>query len=261
MPFAVARADASAAMSEAHHLARAPISEALIHFQANASNEWTPELMKEKLQRAWTEHTIVQVTRPVEFIIAQETGKQPAEQISFPTVEAVIFRSPKVPTVYQVRRSGLLVSWLPPYQNWERFRDEALLAWETFRLVVPVGQPSHLTLRFINRLEFPLEGFQLSRFFTAPPPRPPGLSTWGFKSFTGQSFLAVPDSPFLVNLIFARTEGTLEKIGFILDIEVSLSRSLLELAQEPPSVLEEMREIKNTAFFSSLTEEAIAYYS
>ncbi len=247
-------------MPETRHLDHAPIVEALIHFQANAAERWSPETMRNELQPAWPEHTEVQEMRPVKFEWKLEAGKEPEQKISSPGVDGLFFRAPGQPTVYHARRDGLIVSWLAPYANWETFRDTALAAWAKFQEILAPEDLHTVALRYINRLEFPQTEFKLSNFFASPPAKPPDLADWGFLSFQHHTLFAPTDSRFAVQVIFTRIEGPPEIAAFILDIEVRLKESLAATTRSVEEVLEEMRLLKNKAFFGMLTPAVIERY-
>ena len=198
--------------------------------------------------------------RPVKFEVKQEAGKEPEQKITFPSVDGFFFRAPGEPTVYHARRDGLIVSWLAPYANWETLRDTALKAWAKYREILAPEELHTVALRYINRLEFPQTDFQLAKFFTSPPAKPPELSRWTFLGFQHHSLFAVPGSGYAVQVIFTRIDGSPETVAFILDIEVRLKEALSATARRVEEVLEEMRALKNEAFFGMLTLDAIKRY-
>lgn len=247
-------------MSEICHLSRAPIVEALIHFQANAAERWSSETARAVLQPAWPEHTEAQEMKQVKWEWKREAGKEPEQKVTFPGVDSIFFRAPGQPTVYQARRDGLIVSWLNPYANWETFRDTALAAWAKYGEIL-APEPLHsVALRYINRLEFPLADFRLSEFFASPPFIPEDLKGWGFLTFQQNAVFGVPDSGCTVHVSFTRIDGAPETATFSLDIEVRLKEPLPATERRAEDVLEEMRVLKNKAFFGMLTPAAIERY-
>ena len=242
------------------HLSRAPIVEALIHFQANAADRWEPEKVRDELQLAWPEHTEVQEMRPVQFQMKQEKGKKPETRVILPSAEGFMFRAKGQSTVYHARRDGLIVSWLAPYADWPTFLQAALEAWHKFQgILAPSGLHS-VALRYINRLDFSSADFRLSTFFTAPPARPPMLSDWKFQGFLHQTNFIAPNSRCVVRTNFQQTEAPPDSAAFILDIEVRLREPLTAMDGDSKEVLDEMRGLKNTVFFAMLTDPALERY-
>ena len=246
-------------MPDFPHLTRAPIVEALIHFQANAADRWEPEKVRDELQLAWPEHTEVQEMRPVQFQMKQEKGKKPETRVILPGAEGFMFRAKGQSTVYHARRDGLIVSWLAPYADWPTFLQAALEAWHKFQgILAPSGLHS-VALRYINRLEFPLADFRLATSFTTPPAKPPTLGDWTFNAFSHQTVFDPPKSSHFVQTNFQRTEGAPDNVAFILDIQVGPKKGV-GMERSTKEILEEMHVLKNTAFFAMLTDAALERY-
>jgi uncharacterized protein (TIGR04255 family) len=249
-------------MAETQHLTHAPITEALIQFQANAAERWDPERLRRDLGMAWPLHTNVQANRSLKVEVKHEHGKDPEQSVSFSPPEGLVFRAEATSTVYQARRDGLVVSWLPPYIDWETFRGAALDAWDQFQRVANPEALHSVAVRYLNRLEFPLEGFRMKDYFTAPPAKPPEISDWNFHGFLHRTFFEVPDSFCAVLLSFSPTfEGAPEKVAFLIDIEVRLKEPLSAIEFSKEEVLEQMRHLKNKTFFSMLTPAAVERYT
>ncbi len=248
-------------MPEICHLSRAPIVEALVNFQANAARLWKPEDVRPALATHWPEHREIQEIRPVEIEVTQ-TPQGPLPPKVTSQMQGFIFRSAtQTSVVHQARRDGYTFSRLEPYEDWRVLEAGALAGWADYRAVLEPEELHGVAVRFINRVEFPLEGFKLARFFTTPPVSPPDLG-WQFHGFIHQTFYAVPGSPCVVKVIltpaFDATPG--DSVAFIMDIEVTLKESLAATGRELESVLAEMHELKNQAFFHLLTEEALQSY-
>ena len=248
-------------MSQISHLSRAPIVEALVNFQANASRLWNSEEIRPAFAKLWPEHADIQELRPMKIEVTQTAEGQLPPKVTFPPVEGLIFRSKSQPTVHQIRRDGYTFSRLEPYENWELLQAGALAGWEYYKAVLEPEELHAVAVRFINRVKFPAEGFKLAQYFTTPPVPPPDLG-WGFHGFMHQSLYAVPDSPCVVKVIIAPAfDGAQpETLAFVIDIEVTLKDSLPVLGRSLESVLAEMRNLKNQAFFNLLTEEPLQAY-
>jgi len=249
-------------MAETQHLRNAPITEALIQFQANAADRWEPERLRRDLAAVWSHHINIQENRSLKVELKKEEGKEPEQKVSFSPPEGLMFRGEGIPTVYQARRDGLVVSWLPPYADWETFREAALNGWNEFQEVARPDPLHSVAVRYINRLEFQMEGFRMRDYFMAAPAKPPEISDWNFHGFSHRTFFEVPDSFCGVVLNFSTSfEGAPEKAAFIIDIEVRLKESLSAIDVSKEDVLEHMRHLKNKTFFSMLTPAAIERYA
>ena len=243
------------------HLSRAPIVEALVNFQANASRLWNPERIRPAFATLWPEHAEFRELRSMKIEVAETPAGQLPPKVTFPPVEGFFFRSKTQPTVHQARRDGYTFSWLEPYKNWETLETEALAGWEDYKKVLEPEELHAVAVRFTNKVKFSAEGFTFVRYFTTPPVPPPGLP-WGLHGFMHQSLYAVPDSSCVVKATIAPAfDGALpETFAFIVDIDITLKQSLPALERSVEVVLAEMHDLKNKAFFHLLTEEALQAY-
>lgn len=248
-------------MADFPHLSKAPIVEALIFFQADASASWKPETLRAELAPLWPEHTEVQEMHAFKMEMKLEKGKEPIQEVTTPGIEGLMFRSKERPTVYQARRDGFIASWLKPYPDWDEFQSDAVAQWERYASVVGLPALHSVLVKFINRLEFPLGDFTPERYFTTHPAKLPNLG-WKFSNLAQQVEYAVPGTNFGVQTVLARAfdNAPAELVAFILDIEVKLREPLTATDRALDDVLGEMRCLKNEAFFNLLTEQAWQRY-
>jgi len=247
-------------MSEICHLSHAPIVEALVNFQANAARMWKPQEVRLALTACWPSHDDIQEIHPVQIEVTQTLqGQLPPKVTS--EMQGFIFRSTSQPSVHQARRDGYTFSRLKPYEDWSALEAGALAGWVNYQAVLEPEELHTVAVRFINRVTFPLEGFKLARYFTAPPTPPPDLG-WQFNGFMHQSLFLVPDSPCAVRISLARELVTTpgDSVAFIVDIEVTLKESMAATGRRLAEILEEMHDLKNKAFFHSLTKDALQTY-
>lgn len=245
-------------MAQIRHLGRAPIAEALINFQANASERW-----KETAANAaaiWPSHTQVEELRQLQFEFSAASANERPTATS-PVSVGLLLRSASEPSVHQVRSDGYSFSRLPPYPDWQTFESQAKDGWAAFCKIARPDPLYAVIVRFINMLEFPRDGFKLSRYFTAPP-KPPRDLKWAFHGFTQQFVYAIPDSFCTVQsvLALAFSNQPTEKHAFVLDITVMLKEPLSVSGISVDEALREMHLRKNEAFFGALTDDAISFY-
>lgn len=79
------------AMPEFPHLSRAPIVEAIMLFQANASQRWKPEQVRKDLQPILPEETEAEELSSVKLEFVAAPGRQPEQRVSIPGIEASSF--------------------------------------------------------------------------------------------------------------------------------------------------------------------------
>ncbi len=250
-------------MPESRHLNNPPIVEALVHFQANASERWTQTEARARAISLFPRHQQVEQQFELSFQLQLGTA-QPLGGVEQQVGNGFLLRSSTESTVHQVRRDGYSFSQLTPYIGWDKFIANAKDGWETYSKAFQPAELHTLALRFINRLDFPADGFRNdSSHYLTIAPRPPEGLPWGFGVFAHHYALAVPDSPCLVNLnlvrlVEARQDTT---ASMLLDIEVLLTQPLAALGLSVDDTLRMMRKVKNDAFFHSLTETALSHYN
>jgi uncharacterized protein (TIGR04255 family) len=153
-----------------------PIAEAVCEFRLLPDTAWdlaTPGLLYESLKDRFA-HREQEVVPRVE-VRTSEAGIEPqvqvTEQIRFITNDTLSFVrvAPRVLAVHRLR----------PYESWERFRPDVALLLESLRKHVAVDTFQRVGLRYINRIEIPLESVELDEYFgfrlTLEPPLPQDL--------------------------------------------------------------------------------------
>lgn len=246
-------------MSTFSHLSRAPVTEASINFQVDASVNWDPGIVRTTLSKLWTTYPEVEEIFPLEMRFT--VGQSPADslQATARAPQGFVFGSPS--GALQARRDGFSITRRAPYEDWQSLTAAALEGWREFSSVLNPGGLHGVSVRFSNHLEFDSEEFKLSRYFVVPPAVPPSLN-WKFYGFFQEAIYAPPDSPCAVKVLTtpAFVADPKKSMAFILDVEVYLMREFTTLDRTLNSVLAEMQVLKNEAFFSLLTEEAIKRY-
>jgi len=244
-------------MAQYRHLSKAPINEALVNFQSNATERWAKELVA-KFKKVWPSHKDVLSLQEIALRFSANEGQEPHASATQQEVTGWLFRSGDEPTVHQVRRDGYTFSQLKPYQYWENLEARAHEGWKIYNDVLKPEPLYAVAARFINQLEFPASAtFDLSEYFTAPP-KPPVEFGWTLFGFVQHSQYNVPDSPCSVRINLAPGfSANSELYVFMLDIEVTLKKPLAETGKALSDIFSEMRRIKNEAFFGMLTEKAV----
>ncbi|QJE95996.1 TIGR04255 family protein [Luteolibacter luteus] len=248
-------------MAEIRHLAQAPVIEAILAFQADISSQWDSQDIRGGLPIHFPGFPEIQEQRTFEAALEIVQGEEPRP--SFHTNPAGIFLLHKGDrtAAIQLRRDGFAFSQLMPYPGWDHFIAEALEQWSIFQKWLGVDEPYSVFVRFINRLSYPTEGFRLSHYFETPP-APPSGTGWGFKIFREHHFYCPPDGRYTIESVFSREQdGESPKTAeFLLDLTISPVYPFAELDADLDQLLGEMRVLKNQAFFSKLTEEALTPY-
>jgi uncharacterized protein (TIGR04255 family) len=162
--------------------------------------------------------------------------------------------------VAQVKRNGITYSILRNYKDWPEIRDATQSVWEFY--LSQVGRPlivARAAARYINVLEFP-PSVELNDYLTAAPQIPKGLPQ------TVENFLQRVVIPYQGNIhaiITQALEATSQPgTRVILDIDV-FAQQLTVQGESPDlwNLVDSFRSIKNTIFFTSVTETALEAYA
>jgi uncharacterized protein (TIGR04255 family) len=161
--------------------------------------------------------------------------------------------------VLQMTRQGMTLSILKDYTKWEVLRDKARATWEKYiQISGPVGV-SRLAVRYINGIDMPL-GQDYDLYLTAAPKVPTELPQ------IVNNFIQRVEVPFekeAATAIITQTLGNPTEVNkgiAILDIDVFSNYHLEGASTEIWSVLDGLRVIANTIFFSSITKKLLESY-
>lgn len=248
-------------MAAIQHLNQAPVIEAILGFQADASKAWDVDAVRIGLADRFPDFPEVQEQRMFENQISLAPGKDPETSTKVHPVEAFILRRADQSAAVQIRRDGFAFSQLQPYPDWNVFVSTALEQWKIFAEWLGVEAPFSVFIRFINRVSYPLDGFKLSKYFENPP-LPPTGTNWAFRFFRDHRVYFPESGNFLVDSAFstAGDSDSGKSVDFLLDLTISPSQSLAESGDSLDRLLPEMRRLKNEAFFSTFTEAGLEPY-
>jgi uncharacterized protein (TIGR04255 family) len=238
------------------HLARAPIVEALIHWQALAQRWPAMQDLKEELVRRFPDYTTVRPQHELRHHVAlAPEGPGSGSSVTWQGFRLI---SREERYVLQFLRGGVVFSRLAPYEDWARFETAAWPCWEAFvELCAPAGV-QRIGVRFINRMV--LRKRRKPSHYLANMPKPPKGSGLRTESFLYQERYRVPETPYNVNVVRTRQPSSGahdEDDAVILDIDVSTEQPVGLETEPMRAQLAEMRQLKNQVFFHSITPRAI----
>jgi uncharacterized protein (TIGR04255 family) len=234
-------------------LPRAPIVEAVLHWQAAASVELVESSLRGKLEESFPEYEIV----PQHNIETAFTGsaqgveiKQSATREGFRLTKK---EGDKPVFVCQFTRNGIVVSRLAPYKNWGEFAPEAVRFWRSF---VEIAQPSEiarLSTRFISQIPIALIS-EVEQYIDIAE-KPLSAIGIGTDRFFHQDTLKPGGRPYMINLVRAVQPGQQAStpLSLIVDIDVRTTESITDFAALPQT-LKELRFIKNEVFFALMKD-------
>jgi uncharacterized protein (TIGR04255 family) len=160
--------------------------------------------------------------------------------------------------VLQVRRNGMTLSILKNYANWDALRDSARASWERYLEISGPVDVDRLAVRYINAIEI-AAGDDYDKYLTTGPRIPRDLPQ------IVSNFIQRVEIPFTkeeATAIITQTLG--QPVGgqgsVILDIDVFCQCALKGTSQDVWSTLDNLRDIANGIFFSSVAPEVLKSY-
>lgn len=242
---------------EFQHLPGAPIVEAVIHWQARPTVELDRTRFVGALKERLGDYPFSKELRTYALEAAVNAGsltaKTQPEQWAGVRLESTDRRY-----VAQFRRDGLAVSRLHPYEDWKRFSSEALRLWDVYIELAAPADIARLGVRFINRVG-PVDPASLEDWLQYSPRR---LSTLGMPvaDFFYRSTHQVPGHPYRVTVTDAlesmNPDGSRD-CSLIVDIDAFTTRGFSLNDDSLGIHLENLRWLKNKAFFGLLTGKAV----
>jgi len=244
------------------NLRNAPIVEGLIQFQVRPNQATNIESVRAFAEKLSDRYKIVGELRDIraQLVFSREaTTPQPIPNTH------VGFRlerdNPRF--VLHARVGELLISRLKPYDRWDELLAEARLLWNKYAEMCKPEMVTRLATRFVNQLDLPVSGLDLKDYFLAPIQIPQKLPQ-AFEQFLTR--VVIPDEETGAHIAISQASGPpnleAESLPIVLDIDVYKADLELELASEKIwELLGKMRDIKNRAFFGSLTEKSIKLFS
>jgi len=245
---------------EFENLPNAPIVEAVIHWQARSETIQNHEQFYGQLKERLVDYPDTHPEHEIKFQ-ADFGPEGVATNLGNPSWSGFKFTSTNGLNIALFKRDGFAFGRLKPYENWMQFEAEALRLWNIYLELADPPEVQRLGVRFIN-LIFPVQPGQFRDLLTIPPKCPEGMSM-PIQGLMHKTTFGIPGYPYNLNVIQAmqppissQTEG----FGLILDIDVSTTHAVEPKEELLKQHLNEMRWIKDKAFFTFLTEDAIKKY-
>jgi uncharacterized protein (TIGR04255 family) len=236
------------------HLPRAPIVEAVIHWQARAGRPLDPESLRKLLEERLPEYPNRQAQHEVQ--LTANKSQADTELTHHARWQGFRLQSDDPPHVVQFTSDGLIFSRLAPYDRWQSFEAEAFRVWDVFVDAAEPAAVQRLGVRFINRIEI-AAGDRPDKFLhiAKRPLKGMDLPT---RSFLYRDVFTLAGTPYQVRLL--RTIQSAEASGrtdaLILDVDVHAIEPGSMEREKIAQHLAKMRWLKNKVFFSSITKRA-----
>lgn len=240
------------------HLNRAPIREALLDIKVDSRPGITLELLSGFVESVRSQFPDVQ---PIQTLQTQFdfSGDEPGVRSSSAQIIGSICWNTTKTRAVQARTDGFTVNQVQGYESWEALRSQAEPLWEEYvRLVAPVAV-TRCALRYINRLEMPLNQ-DLSHWLRTRAEVPPELPQ-SLDDYFARIVLAFGDDRKAAIIQASEPATGSEHRGLILDIDVFAEKRFAPSDNAGVwAEFEQLRTIKNQCFFQSLHPDLVETY-
>jgi uncharacterized protein (TIGR04255 family) len=237
-------------------LARAPIVEAVIHWQARAQNSLEREALLDRLAARLPHYTSREPLQQFE-LMAMVTDKEDEPVVQHTRGwQGFRLKSDDGTHVVVFKADGLVFSRTQGYDHWEPFVKSAKDAWRAFVEIAAPVDIQRLGVRFINHIATATPE-NLREYLRDPPTCPSNLP---LKEFVYESTFMVPGYPFGVRVIKVMQPSMPElqqSTGLFIDLGVYSANAISNEGPELDQALTQMRWLKNKVFFTLLTDRAI----
>jgi uncharacterized protein (TIGR04255 family) len=245
------------------HLPKAPIVEAAISWQAAPADPFEPKKLHESLKEKLPEYP--QVAPQVEVSLEHHVGPEGSRTSQSHAWQAFQLAKKDEPYVAQFRKNGLVVSRLQPYERWSPFRDEALRLWNIYSEIAAPPEIQRLGLRYINLVA--VDSLEVANSYLRRPPEFPGETIENglpLSQFMHQSRFDIPGHDLQLNLVQTvqpAPPGSKQELNLIVDFDIfSTGNRVPQDDFESGKTFETMRWLKNKAFFSIFSDEAVCRF-
>lgn len=161
--------------------------------------------------------------------------------------------------IAQFQHDGFSLSKLSPYENWEAFKREAMSLWGIYKRLLEEVEFKRVAVRYINEISLPLTDGQLdfNQYMTSCPKVPENMPDMLVEFSTRIVVPCQEHNSFAVINSNISNKSTGKGVPFILDIDVFRNEKLGFTESELWSFFDNLRNIKNTAFFGSITKDFV----
>lgn len=243
-------------MQTVTHLKKAPIVEALIDFRIRPSKELDLAGLESLSEQLKDRFPVKKHNLKFEADMRVTASKNNPESSFKQWQVGFRMETADQKKITQINLDGFTFSWLKPYESWEALRNNARELWELYSHAAKPEAITRVATRFINRIEIQLPMGDFREYLVAPPIVSAGLPQL-VEGFLTR--IATPIAPLGATIVVTQasepTEPTREVLSILVDIDVFKEVACSPDSQEPWQTLEQFRNLKNRAFFSSITQK------
>ena len=241
-------------MVDVCHLPRAPITEALVDLRVAARADLDASEFRSLEGELSEAFPSIDERRQTMVSLHLDPTEERQQVTRKPLgISGLWFRTANRQKLAQFRVDGFTFNWMKPYDRWEALISGAMALWDKYKRIAQPNRVTRVALRYINDLEFPSE--DLDRYLRAPRPIPDSLRDGDLVGC--RSRITIRDGT-TRNMVHV-TQELRSAFSVLLDID-----AYYEVAPEDDldisAKFDELRDLKNRAFFGSITKEAVELY-
>ena len=241
------------------HLTRAPIVEALVDFRIRSNSEPISVEDIEGIHNA----ILAKYPTKIENKIFQTNfifnTTEPSEQKMSGILSGYRFESADKKFVLQLSPDGFTLSQLAPYNNWNDLINEAKWCWNEFNRISENSSIIRVATRFINKINIPLvASIDFDDYLTSSPKIPDNLPQTTGEFLSRNVIHCIEQQAILVlTQSFQNPSADIQSLQVIIDIDVFKEGNFDCKENEHWVLLETLRDLKDDAFFGSITPKTL----
>ena len=245
-------------MAQIRHLDHAPIAEAVIELRVRPAGEIRLETLHALAERWKVEYPVKETVNSLEAKLGIEAGTSRTET----RVQQIGLRlkTSDQREVVQFRSDAFAYSRLEPYTSWDDVLPRANRVWNSYLDSLKPVKLVRLGVRYINRLRLPLP-VDVEMYLSCPPAVPEMLPP-AIKSFLTRTLFYDAEAGNSVTITQA-SEPSIDQNQLVILLDVDAFRGI-DIDPDDSQIipmLESLRELKNRAFFGSITERTAERYA
>ena len=238
------------------NLAKAPIVEAVLHWQAMASRDYRQADLLKLMEHAFPEYASTNQHNLEAGFAGTPEGIEFKQRSAWQGVRLTRkYDDGSDKFVCQFLRQGVVFSQLAPYTKWEDFEPEAKKFWEKHCELGDPSEVARLSVRFISQIGIAsIDEIENYIETVCEPVYQLGLSA---NRYFHQDTIELSNQPYVINIVRAVQPTPEQKSNLIVDITASTSESF-GLGQVDDK-LTDLRFIKNKVFFTLMKDAAQSF--
>lgn len=251
-------------MAKYRHLDNAPITEAIIDLRVRLPSKFQVKEFSQLRDVLRERYPDFKERRLITGGFGIKAGKPVMQPPEDKGIDGYVLRSTDSKQVAQFSREGFTFSRLKPYTDWKDVLAEAKSAWKVYEAGASPELVTRIAVRYINHLSIPLSLPSpidyFARYLTAPP-NIPGTLRQAVSHFLTRVVVHDIELGTTANITQALQKSSQpDQVTIILDIDVFEQKETGFDEGDIWPRFEQLRDVKNRAFFDSITEETARLY-